>query len=244
MPHYKKYILLLMTLLIALLLSACQSKPATQNDPSSDPNQIQTTGQTEAKTYPAEWWETDQYGGQYMTPEGIKKASEQYEKYVEISEKMEAYLSAHPDGKLYAHFSGIWLVNSWDDVVIRLDDIEDPELLRELEAVGIQSDYQLEKWPGSREAGEAAEKQMKEALAALKAKADPNEEEKLLLEKYRPEIGSYDVFSGVIPVELIIDTPWYQQVSGEEMENDLQRAIALFEKYIGKYEFVMYGYPV
>ena len=46
--------------------------------------------------------------------------------------------------------------------------IEDPELLQELEDVGISCDYLLEQWPGSKAAGEAAEKQLKKEKQRLK----------------------------------------------------------------------------
>ena len=195
------------------------------------------------RTEYAAYWATDGTGGEYATPAGMQKAKEQMQKETEIRTKLEAYFAEHPDGKLAQHFSGIWHPNALDDVLVRLDDIEDPELLQELESVGIVSDYQLEKWAGTNEAGEAAAKQLQEAYAALKAKVHWNEEEKLLMKKYRPEIASYVPFTGMIDVILHCDTPWYQQVSMEEMNIDQARAVALFEKYIGKYEFVIYGFP-
>lgn len=198
--------------------------------------------QQKYRTEYSEYWDSDGKGGEWVTPAGEAKGKEQYKKEDEIRTKLEAYLAAHPDGKLAQHFSGIWHPNSWDDVVVRFDDIEDPEILKELESVGIVSDYRLERWSGSRQAGEAAEKQLKEAFEALKAKAVWNAEEKLLMTKYRPEIGSYQ--GGMIGVTLHCDTPWYQQVSTEDMKKDRAVAISLFEKYIGKYEFVVYGFPV
>ena len=241
MAKLKQIIILLLACAAVLPLSACHSSCAAQTGPSTGPG---TADRPDDRTYPAEWWETDAHGGEHMTPEGEKRASEQYGKYVEISGKIESWIAAHPDGSLAAHFSGIWYANSWDDIVIRLDDLRNEEVLRELEEAGIGSDYRLAQGSGSREAGEKAALQMNEAFAALKAKTDPNEEEKLLLTKYRPQIGTYDMLSGIISITLHCDTPWYQQVSSEEMEKDRQQAISLFEKYIGKYEFVMYGFPV
>lgn len=244
MTNVKKLVLLFVTAGLLLSLSGCRSAPASSGGPSAGARQNRIVGRSDDKTYPAEWWETDAFGGEHMTPEGEKRASEQYSKFVEISGKIESWIAAHPDGSLAAHFSGISHFNSWDDIIVRVDDLHNEEVLRELEEVGIESDYQLAQGSGSREAGEKAARQMKEAFAALKAKTDPNEEEKLLLTKYRPQIGTYDMLSGIISVELHCDTPWYQQVSSEEMEKDRQQAISLFEKYIGKYDFIAFGFPV
>ena len=239
----KNSILLLLLLAAALLLAGYQSDYGKEAEASADPGSIPPV--REEHSYPAGYVSTDAYGGEYMTPEGIKKADEQNKKYEEITKKLEAYLAAHPDGKLYAHFAGVWRAGAWDDVRIRLDDIEDKEVLKELEEVGIESDYRLERWSGSKEAGENAEKQLKEALEALKKKALKwNKEERLLMTKYRPEIEVYSMFTGMIGVKLECDTPWYQGVSTEEMEKDRELAISLFEKYIEKYEFVTFFFPV
>ena len=238
----KRIIRFLLLSAAALLLTGCQADSGKEAAASADPGSIPPV--REEHSYPAGYVATDAYGGEYMTPEGMKKSDEQQKKYEEITKKLEAYLAAHPDGKLYAHFAGVWQADGWDDVTIRLDDIEDKEVLKELEEVGIESDYRLERWAGSKEAGENAEKQLKEALAALQAKVLRNKEEKLLLTKYHPKIEGYAWFLGMIFVELECDTPWYEGVTTEEMEKDRELAISLFRKYIGDYEFVTFIFPV
>ena len=242
----KRTICLLLAAVTLIPLAGCRMNDRTFEKILNDPrNTEQVWTEPTVPSCPAEYVATDAYGGEYSTPEGDKKTDEQFKKYMEMTEKLKAYFEAHPDGKLYAHFSGIRYDYAWQDVTVNLDDIEDPELLQELEDVGISCDYLLEQWPGSKAAGEAAEKQLKEAYAALLAKKDLNDEEKLLLTKYKPEIGAYDMFSGGIPVTLECDTPWYQgKTMYTSMDKDRNLAIQLFYRYIGKYEFIIFGFPV
>ena len=68
--------------------------------------------------------------------------------------------------------------------------------------------------------------------------------DKLLLTKYKPGIGAYDMFSGGIPVTLQCDTPWYpRETMYTSMDKDRNLAIQLFYRYIGKYEFIIFCFP-
>ena len=242
----KRIICLLLAAVTVIPLAGCQVSNRTFEKILNDPrNTEQVWTEPTVPSHPAEYSATDAYGGEYATPEGMNKINEQSKKYMEIMEKLKAYFETHPDGKLTAHFSGIRHDYGWQDVTVRLDDIEDPELLQELEDVGISCDYLLEQWPGSKAAGEAAEKQLKEAYAALQARTDLNDEEKLLLTKYKPEIGAYDMFSGGISVTLQCDTPFNpRKTMYTSMDKDRNLAIQLFYRYIGKYEFIIFGFPV
>ena len=132
-------------------------------------------------------------------------------------------------------------------LTVYLSDPEDPECLAELASLGLGTKYKVEKGVGTRAYLVQCAGEIREKLAALKAKETLTEEEKTLIERYNPRSIREYWSMGQVWIEVTIKTPWYSIGEGwteEDMYKDLERCKELFRELIGDYEVVCFTYGV
>ncbi|MBO4873116.1 MAG: hypothetical protein J5496_06845 [Lachnospiraceae bacterium] len=141
-----------------------------------------------------------------------------------------------------------WISDTDSELLtIYLSDPEDPECLAELASLGLGTKYKVEKGVGTRMyLGQCAE-EIKEKLAALKAKETLTEEEKTLIQRYNPRNIQVYWSMGQVWIEVSIKTPWYstgENWSEADMYQDLERCKELFRELIDDNEVVCFTYGV
>ena len=132
-------------------------------------------------------------------------------------------------------------------LTIFLSDPENPECLAELASLGLGTKYKVEKGLGTRAYLVQCAGEIREKLAALKAKETLTEEEKTLIERYQPRNIHESWSMGQVWIEVTIKTPWFSYGEGwteEDMYKDLERCQELFKELIGDYEVVCFTYAV
>ena len=165
------------------------------------------------------------------------------------------YVAGPASERLKECFAGMTLtaISDWfsdtdsELLTIFLSDPEDPECLAELASLGLGTKYKVEKGLGTRAYLVQCAGEIREKLAALKAKETLTEEEKTLIERYQPRNIQESWSMGQVWIEVTIKTPWYSMGEGwteEDMYKDLERCQELFKELIGDYEVVCFTYGV
>ena len=162
------------------------------------------------------------------------------------------YMKKHPDSPLQDHLAGMF--NGDEDIcwalIFQLDEPENQALLDELAAIGMQSDYRIEKGVGTKAYLEKCLPEIVEKLNALSDKVksgSATDEEKELIERYDPRNPEVAWEFGRIYVEVDIKTPWYSLGEGwseADMQGDIEHCRELFYKLIGYEDVIGFGYGV
>ena len=255
--------ILAVLIILMLLLSACGAKeketPAAASTVIQDnvqPAQLKnTSSQTFSEQdvlFPSEGhppFVESNGGSEWMTAFGDARSDAVWKD----REALQAYLDSHQDSPLAEHFAGMYTADITLDwaLVILLDEPEDKALLEEIAAIGMRTDYRIEKGTGTKAYLDACLPEIRDKLNALRDKVKAgtaSSEEKELIEHYKigqPSV-SYDM--GRICINVVIKTPWYSvgENWGEtDMYRDLEHCKDLFRKLVGDYDDVMtFGFPV
>ena len=251
--------------ILMLLLSACGAKeketPAASTvgqetaQPAQAAQQKKTTSPTFSEQdvlFPSEGHpalvERDG-GSEWMTAFGEARSDAVFQDYMTL----QAYLESHQKSPLAVHFAGVRTgdINIDWALVILLDEPENKALLDEIAAIGLRTDYRIEKGTGTKAYLDACLPEIRDKLNALRDKVKAgtaSDEEKELIQHYKigqPAV-SYDM--GRICINVVIKTPWYSigENWGEaDMYRDLEHCKDLFRKLIGDYDDIMtFGFPV
>ena len=190
---------------------------------------------------------TDGCGSEWLTAFGIARSKALYED----CERFESYLNEHPESPLQAHYAGAYTGDANDFVfVIMLDDPEDKACLDEIAGIGLKTDYQVRKNVGTKAYLEACLPEINRKLNEVRDRVKngtASDEEKELINRYKPGQPAIDTNYGRIWVEVVIKTPWYsigEDWSEEDMYRDLDHCKELFYKFIGYEDIMTFGFGV
>ncbi len=243
--------LICILLFLVLLVSACgkaeTSTAVMENPPAAQPAKSTAPSFSEQdilflpEDHPP-LGETLSGGGEGMTAYGIARSEAVHKDYDAFHDHLEKY----PDSPLQNHFAGMY--NGDESIgwalVILLDEPENKALLEEITAIGMKTDYRIEKGAGTKAYLEKCLPEVIEKLDALDEKVKsgtPTDEEKELIRRYNPRSAMIMRDMGKIWVEVNIKTPWYsvgENWTEDDMYRDLDHCKELFFKLIG-YEDVM-----
>lgn len=137
-------------------------------------------------------------------------------------------------------------------LIIYLSDPEDPECLEEIASLGLMPGYHVAKGLGTQDYLVQVKREIEEKLAVLRAKVKDgtaSDEEKELIETYRPGDPTLNWASGMVVVDVRIKTPWElvdgkPLVTEEGMQQDFEHCVDLFFRLVGEYEVLCFSYPV
>ena len=250
-------------LILTLLLSACgaKEKPAVQPAGTADPgaaiNAAAAKNAADESFSPEEVYKpgpdhppysaTDGLGGEWLTAFGNARSRALWDDH----ELFDSYLKEHPDSPLQAHYAGAYTGDVNDFVfVIMLDDPEDKACLDEITGIGLKTDYQVRKNVGTKAYLEACLPEISRKLNEVRDRVKSgtaSDEEKELINRYRPGQPAIDPNYGRICIEVVIKTPWYsigENWGMADMYRDLDRCKELFYKFIGYEDIMTFGYGV
>ena len=166
-------------------------------------------------------------------------------------ELFESYLKEHQESPLREHYAGAYTGDANDFVfVIMLDEPENKALLDEIAGIGLKTDYQVRKNVGTKAYLEACLPEISRKLNEVRDRVKngtASDEEKELINRYRPGQPAVDISYGRIWIEVVIKTPWYsigENWSEADMYRDLDRCKELFYKLIGYEDIIAFGYGV
>ena len=247
-------------LILTLLLSACGAKeketPAEQQpagtmpafagrnetDESFSPEEVYKPG-PDHPPYAA----TDGHGGEWGTAFGNARSRALWDDH----ELFDSYLKEHPESPLNAHYAGAYTGDVNDFVfVIMLDEPDNKALLDEIAGIGLKTDYRVRKNVGTKAYLEACLPEISRKLNEVRDRVKngtASDEEKELINRYKPGQPAIDLNYGRICIEVVIKTPWYSigENWGEaDMYRDLDHCKELFYKFIGYEDVMAFGFGV
>ena len=268
----KVKIIICIALSLALLLSACGAKeketpaetdnsvivqgtPAAAQENSTDEEQeeslVLSSFAQDLLFPPADHpplGDSDGHGTSWMTEYGIARMEAVDQDYYLFWD----YMKKHPDSLLQDHLAGMF--HGDEDIcwalIFQLDEPENQALLDELAAIGLQSDYRIEKGVGTKAYLEKCLPEIVEKLNALSDKVksgSATDEEKELIQRYNPRNPEIAWEFGQIYVEVDIKTPWYSLGEGwseADMQGDIEHCRELFYKLIGYEDVMGFSYGV
>ena len=250
-------------LILTLLLSACgaKEKPAVQPAGTADPgaaiNAAAAKKAADESFSPEEVYKpgpdhppysaTDGLGSEWLTAFGNARSRALWDDH----ELFDSYLKEHPDSPLQAHYAGAYTGDVNDFVfVIMLDDPEDEACLDEITGIGLKTDYQVRKNVGTKAYLEACLPEISRKLNEVRDRVKSgtaSDEEKELINRYRPGQPAIEPNYGRICIEVVIKTPWYsigENWGEDDMYRDLDRCKELFYKFIGYEDVMAFGFGV
>ncbi len=185
---------------------------------------------------------TDAYGGEGMTDWAMARSKALFEDY----DAFWKYVDQYPESALKAHCAGAYTgdINDFRFIIL-LEDPEDKTCLDEIGDIGLKTDYQIRRGFGTEARIKEAKAEIDAKLEALKAglkDGSTDGDAAYLLAHYHPEVELFRD-RGKVSVILYCASIFYG-ATGEEEAADRAKGIALFEKYVGKYDVVLYGYPI
>ena len=190
---------------------------------------------------------TDGRGSEWSTAFGNARSQALWDDRV----LFDSYLKEHPESPLNAHYAGAYTGDANDFVfVIMLDEPENKALLDEIAGIGLKTDYQVRKNVGTKAYLEACLPEISRKLNEVRARVKSgtaSDEEKELINRYKPGQPAIDLDYGRICIEVVIKTPWYSigENWGEaDMYRDLDRCKELFYKFIGYEDIMTFGFGV
>ena len=186
-------------------------------------------------------------GSEWATAFGMARSRALWDDH----ELFDSYLKEHPESPLNAHYAGAYTGDANDFVfVIMLDEPENKALLDEIAGIGLKTDYQVRKNVGTKAYLEACLPEISRKLDEVRDRVKSgtaSEEEKELINRYKPGQPAIDMDYGRICIEVVIKTPWYSigENWGEaDMYRDLDRCKELFYKFIGYEDVMTFGFGV
>ena len=238
-------------LILTLFLSACGAK----NEQTASPAGADVGGETRAPGASVDAdAETKPLGLAYLSESVqavVKTAGDDYN-------KVWSYLSQGRESDRFCeNFAGMQLTDMRDvdngskALTIFFTDPEDKACLDELAALGLETDYKVEKGIGTQNYLAQCQKEIMERLGAVQKKVEngtATDEEKELITVYRPADPVLCWSQGKLSIDVQIRTPWYI-VEGEtwtekDMMQDFEHCVELFGRVIGEYEVLMFGFGV
>ena len=120
----------------------------------------------------------------------------------------------------------------------------------EIAGIGLKTDYQVRKNVGTKAYLEACLPEISRKLNEVRDRVKngtASDEEKELINRYRPGQPAMDMNYGRICIEVVIKTPWYsigENWGEDDMYRDLDRCKELFYKLIGYEDIMAFGYGV
>jgi len=145
---------------------------------------------------------------------------------------------------------GISPDDNGETLYIFLSDPEDEACLEEIKGLKLGVKYIIKKGNGTQAYLEKCKQEIEEKYAALKekiARGEGTQDEKDLMDRYRPSQPSVNWGMGNLLINVKIKTPWYsldENWTTYDMHRDFDRCVELFKTLIGDYDVVSFSYGV
>lgn len=255
-----KYLYAIVLIICLLLLPSCGAKEkekAAEQQPSETMPAFAGRNETDESFAPEEVYKpgpdhppysaTDGRGSEWSTAFGNARSQALWDDH----ELFDSYLKEHPESPLNTHYAGAYTGDVNDFVfVIMLDEPENKALLDEIAGIGLKTDYQVRKNVGTKAYLEACLPEISRKLNEVRDRVKngtASDEEKELINRYKPGQPAMDMNYGRICIEVVIKTPWYsigENWGEDDMYRDLDHCKELFYKFIGYEDVMTFGFGV